>query len=324
MTVFLSFFFFVFGIALLIYGADYMIEGAKNIAKRFHLPEVLIGLTLVAIGTSAPELLISFLSLFDGKPELANGNIIGSNIANMGLILGVSGLIGILTIPRSTKIHQMPIFIWLCLFLLFSTIIWTPGVISTTEGVLLLLAFAGYFSYLAWDGFKHRKSTLATFLDHIPHPHLHRHEPLWKDSLFTLGGLVALLIGGKLAVDGAVGIATFLFIPELLIGLFLTAIGTSLPELASAIIAVRKKATEMAIGNVLGSNIFNIFLFFGIGASIQEIPVSQGMLIPFSTMLAFAILMGIHALFFKKLWHMQSLLFLFLYISYTLVSFFYL
>ena len=248
---------FIIGLVALLGGGEYLVRGASSIARRMHLSPMVIGLTVVGFGTSAPELLVSVQAALAGQPGLAIGNVLGSNIANILLILGVAAAIAALVIP----IRQ----VWrdLGFMGLATAMIWVmllDGTISRLDGVILVM---GLIAFLA-----------SAFL--LGEPEVPDEDqpvaPLGIALLMTLGGLVALVIGARLLVDSASEIARAFGVSEAVIGLTVVAVGTSLPELATSVIAAFRRQTDIAVGNVIGSNIFNIFSILGITALITPIP----------------------------------------------------
>lgn len=248
---------FAVGLAGLFFGGEYLVRGASSIARHFGLSPMVIGLTVVGFGTSAPELLVSVQAALEGQPDIAIGNVLGSNIANILLILGVSGLIAPLLIPWRNL--RRDIFI-----LLGSTaIVWlmlSDGVISRIEGAILFAGLIGFLTtaFLAGD--------VEVDTDATPLP------PIWKAAVATLFGLIALVIGAHYLVQSASIIAREFGVSEAVIGLTVVAVGTSLPELATSVIAALRKETDIAVGNVVGSGIFNVFGILGTTALIIPIP----------------------------------------------------
>lgn len=248
---------FAVGLAGLFFGGVYLVRGASSIARHFGLSPMVIGLTVVGFGTSAPELLVSVQAALEGQPDIAIGNVLGSNIANILLILGVSGLIAPLLIPWRNL--RRDIFI-----LLGSTaIVWlmlSDGVISRIEGAILFAGLIGFLTtaFLAGD--------VEVDTDATPLP------PIWKAAVATLFGLIALVIGAHYLVQSASIIAREFGVSEAVIGLTVVAVGTSLPELATSVIAALRKETDIAVGNVVGSGIFNVFGILGTTALIIPIP----------------------------------------------------
>lgn len=265
----LSLFLLIIGFVILIYGADKLVDGASALSKRFNIPDIVIGLTIVAFGTSAPELAINLVAASKGNTELLLGNVLGSNIFNVLAILGITSIIAPLSVKKNTVRWEIPFsLIAAVLVLLLSKDNWfspTDNYIETQDSIILLIFF-GIFLYY-------------NFLLARSHPdelevktHLH---PVWKSLIFMTIGLTGLIIGGRLIVDSAIKLATILGVSERIIALTIVSIGTSLPELATSIVAVRKKEVDIAIGNVVGSNIFNIFLVLGASTIVKNTAVPE-------------------------------------------------
>ena len=261
----LVYFLFAVGFVLLIKGADWLIEGAADIARKFRIPEIVIGLTVVAFGTSAPELAVNIIASVNGNNGLAIGNIVGSNIANILLILGVSGLIVELRVQTATVWREIPFSLVAALMLGFLVNDHISGgalfnQVSRADGLVLIAMFVLFLFYT----FRLGKNNLTEEL-----PEADDARPMWKSISMLLIGLAGLVIGGQWIVDGAVSLARLFGYSESFVGFTIVAIGTSLPELATAVVAVRKGNTDLAIGNVIGSNIFNIFWVLGLSATIS-------------------------------------------------------
>jgi cation:H+ antiporter len=254
--VILTYLLFTLGLAMLFFGGEALVRGASAVARHFHLSPMVIGLTIVGFGTSAPELLVSLQAALEGKSEIAIGNVVGSNIANILLILGISALIAPLIIPARRMWRDLA-FMLAATFILWGMLFGTE--ITRTYGAILLL---GLLVFLG---------TTFFFGKIEPEPDLPEENQL-KAWGFTIGGLIVLVIGARLLVDSAVEIATAYGISQAVIGLTIVAVGTSLPELATSVIAAIRKHTEIAVGNIVGSNIFNIFGILGITALIAPIP----------------------------------------------------
>ncbi len=259
------------GLTLLVKGADFLVDGSSAIAKKLNISTLIIGLSLVAFGTSAPELAVNILSALSGNPEIALGSVNGSNIANILLILGSAALITRITIKSRTIVKEIPYMLLagvvLMVMILDGILLGQSAVLNRSEGIILLI-FAGIFLYYLFlsaqevkGGAKVEKTKTS----------------VWVAGLMTFGGLIGLIIGAKITVDGAVGVAEAFGISQTLIAITVVAIGTSLPELVTAISAARKGEVDLIIGNVIGSNIFNILLVVGITATISPdvVPVSQ-------------------------------------------------
>lgn len=256
---------FAVGFVLLIKGADWLIEGASALARKFRIPEIVIGLTVVAFGTSAPELAVNVIASVKGNNGLAIGNIVGSNIANILLILGVAGTMTNLSVKTNTVWREIPFSLFAALILGYIVNDQLLGdsatnVISRADGLVLIGLFVLFLFYTFHLGRKN-------LLDEVPDADAER--PLWKSVGMLVLGLVGLVVGGQWIVDGAVALAKLFGYSESFVGFTIVAIGTSLPELATVVVAVRKGNTDLAIGNVIGSNIFNIFWVLGVSSTIS-------------------------------------------------------
>ena len=260
--------FFIFiGFVLLIKGADFLVEGSSNIAKKFHIPEIIIGLTIVSIGTSMPELFVSTTSAIAGRSDMAMGNVIGSNVCNLLLILGLSALIKPVKFQRETRIIEIP----LCLFftIIFLIISNTGLQITRMESLILLFLFVifiGYTIVMAKKGEEFDKED-----DEVKDLIEVSEISIIKNIIFIIIGVIGLKIGGDLTVDNAVIIAEYFKLSEQIISLTILAIGTSLPELVTSVMAAIKGNSDIAIGNIIGSNIFNMLLIIGVSALISPI-----------------------------------------------------
>jgi cation:H+ antiporter len=256
---------FLGGLALVIKGADLLISGASGLARRIGIPDAIIGLTLVAFGTSLPEFTINIKASLKDASEITLGNVIGSNIANILLILGISGLIRPVSIHLTFVKKEIPLN-FLSTLILFAMVSDTfldgngIALISRSEGLVLVTTFVGYIYFLT--AFLERQA----FKDGKQLGYL-------KGSILIIIGLLGLIMGSEWTVSGGVELATFLGISQMIIGLFLIAVGTSLPELATSIVAAYKGNSDIAVGNILGSNIFNVSFVLGASALINSIPV---------------------------------------------------
>jgi cation:H+ antiporter len=253
----LTYLLFTLGLAMLFFGGEGLVRGASSVARHFNLSPMVIGLTIVGFGTSAPELLVSLQAALEGKPEIAIGNVVGSNIANILLILGVAAVIAPLFIPARQMWRDLS-FMLAATFILWA-MLW-GGEITRVYGAIL---FLGLLVFLG--------STF--FFGKVEPEEDQSEENQLKAWGYTIGGLIVLVIGARLLVDSAVEIATTFGISQAVIGLTIVAVGTSLPELATSIIAAMRRHTEIAVGNVVGSNVFNIFGILGITALVSPIPV---------------------------------------------------
>ena len=260
--------FLVVGLVLLVKGADWLVDGASKLAKRLGVTDLVIGLTIVAFGTSMPEFVVNMVSVADGATDLAITNILGSNIFNTLVILGCSALVCPLVAQRSTVRLDIPLNIVAGLLVLVFVFISSPMEskgLSRIEGLALLVVFAAFLIYTFYTA----KSDATTTTESTPFP-------LWKCVVLILAGLVCLVVGGEMIVKTAVAIARYCGVAEAVIGLTIVALGTSLPELATSVVAAFKHNNDIAIGNVVGSNIFNVFFILGTSAIIKHLPVYPG------------------------------------------------
>ncbi|MBU0596853.1 calcium/sodium antiporter [Patescibacteria group bacterium] len=257
----------IIGLVILIAGAEYMVRSASSMAKKLGISSIVIGLTVVAFGTSAPELVVNLISSVKGTTDLAIGNIVGSNMANILLILGIGAVIKTLKVKEGTTFREIP-FALLAIALVaimgndlfFEGSGATVNAISRIDGIILLCFFVIFMYYTyGISKVEGESEGVETYK--------------WPAAIgMLLLGLAGLILGGKLIVDNAIIIATMAGLSQALIGLTVVAVGTSLPELATTIVAIRKGHTDLAIGNAVGSNIFNVFLVLGVSATIQPLP----------------------------------------------------
>ena len=250
----------VLGFILLLKGADWFVDGASSIASRFGIPQLIIGLTIVAMGTSLPEAFVSITAALKSNAAITIGNVVGSNILNVGIILGVTALIRPLHIQNSTIKYEMPFMMLVTLVLILQGINHT---ISRFDGIVMWLFFLGYLYYI----FKMSKNQMEET------------EIKKTNPLFIPLGLVCLMVGSNFAVDAATNIAISLGVSQRFIGLTIVALGTSLPELVTSVTAARKGNADIAIGNIIGSNIFNILFVVGSSALITPVPFESHFII---------------------------------------------
>lgn len=257
----------IVGFALLVWSADRFVEGAASVAKHLGMPSLLIGILIVGFGTSAPEMVVSAIAAFEGNPALALGNALGSNIVNIALILGVTALVAPIAVHSKIVKKELP----LLLFIVFvSGYLFLDNQLTLLEGMVLLLAFFGLIAWSIVSAIKNKGDVLESEIDN----ELQEHPMSLKAGVFWLIlGLILLIGSSRLLVWGAVGIATEFGVSDLIIGLTIVALGTSLPELAASVIAARKGEHDIAIGNVVGSNMFNILAVIGIATVIS--PMNQ-------------------------------------------------
>lgn len=303
---------FIGGIISVILGANLLVEGASSLAKRLGLSDLVIGLTVVAFGTSAPELVVSIYSTIQGNADIAIGNVVGSNIFNVFLILGVSALVYPLRVSSTTIWKEIPLSLLAAIVLMgmasdhlldHSSF---DG-ISRSDGISLL----GFFAVFMYYTFTMARNSAASEL----HNTVHKYRPA-VSVLMVLGGLTLLVVGGQMLVRGAVDLATGLGISQSVIGLTIVAGGTSLPELATSVVAAYKKKADIAVGNVVGSNIFNIFFILGSSAVVHPLGIGNITQIDFLICIAASLVLFVHSFDFK-ITRMEGLLLLLLYVGYT-------
>ncbi len=268
------------GVALLIWGADMFVDGASSVAKNMRVPPMVIGLTIVSIGTSLPEMIVAAMAALDGNRDLGIGNAIGSNIANIGLVLGITALIIPLTVKSMTLRREMPV-LFLVTFLAFALM--ADGDLVFVDGLILVAGLVMLLGWMTLIGMKDRHDPLIEeFTDAIPD-----NLSMGKSVLFFIVGLVVLIVSSRMVVWGAVDIAHYFGVSDLIIGLTIVAIGTSLPELVAAVASALKGEADLAIGNVIGSNMFNILAVLAMPALIHP-----GAFAPEALMRDFPIMIG--------------------------------
>lgn len=276
------------GFVALIVGADKLVDGASSLAKTLGVPTIVIGLTIVAFGTSAPELVVNVTGAINQKTDLVIGNIIGSNIFNALFILGISAIIYPLTVKRNTTWLEVPLNILASVFVIFASFdIYFNGasanVFTRSEGLISLLFFAIFLVYNAQLSISGDSSDEQA--DEI------LGMPVWKAILFVVLGFAGLVVGGKFIVESATNVAKLLGMSDRVIALTVVSVGTSLPELATSVVAARKKNVDIAIGNVIGSNIFNIFFILGTSTVVFPVNVPDASFIDLYVNLAVSILL---------------------------------
>lgn len=266
----------IIGFALLVKGADYFVDGASSVARKLHIPVFVIGLTVVAFGTSAPELAVSVTAALKGSNDIAIGNVVGSNIFNLLVVLGCSAAICPMAVEKGMIKRDYPLSILAAVVLGALSLDTLFGAKETTigrvDGIILLLLFAGFMFLTLSIAQKERKNKLSEQEEDAKE---NIGKPIWTSLLFLALGLAGVIIGADLSVNGAKEIARGFGMSEAMIGLTIVAFGTSLPELVTSIVAARNGESEIAIGNVIGSNIFNILLILGVSGVIEPMSVSN-------------------------------------------------
>lgn len=301
----------VIGFLFLVKGADCFVDGASSVAKRFRIPAFVIGLTIVAFGTSAPELAVSITAAMKGSNDIAIGNVVGSNIFNTLVVLGASAAITPIVVDKGMIKKDYPLSIFAAVLLgvlALDTIFFKADAMSLgrVDGIILLIAFAGFMVMTVKAGMEGR--TEEEEVEALP---------MMKSLIFIALGLAGIIWGGDLSVEGAKEIARFFGLSEAIIGLTIVAVGTSLPELVTSIIAAKKGESDIAVGNVIGSNIFNIFLILGVSSAILPMNVSGTYLYDIGMLVAVMVLTYLPIAKTKKVTRGMGITMVLVYVAYT-------
>lgn len=308
----ISILFVISGFVLLMWSADLLVDNATELATRIGISTLLIGIIIVGFGTSAPEMFVSAVAAFRDQGNLALGNALGSNITNIGLVLGAAAFLRTIPVDRSTSLFDIPVVIIAgCI----SVALLYDGLLSTIDGIILLVILV---AYLAWSALNSKSEAIEDSIEEISGASHPKAKSTLTAFIFTVGSIALLVIASQLLVKGAVDIATYLKVDDLIIGLTIVAIGTSLPELAAAIAAARKGEHQMIIGNVIGSNIFNTLGVLGVAGSIQATDVNtQALVRDFPIMFAFTVAMMLFAVVKKQFSRQEGCILLFAYLGYV-------
>ena len=296
------------GFLMLIKGADLFVDGSSGIASKFGISQLVIGLTIVAMGTSSPEAAVSIAAAINGNADITIGNIVGSNILNIFIILGISSIITTLAVAKSTMKYETPFMIAITLLLL---LLGLDGEIGTIDGIILLAAFAVYMVYL----FRIAKNNK----DEAAEDSSQKQLSVAKAIFFTVIGLALIVFGSNITVDAASALATAFGLSERFIGLTIVALGTSLPELFTSVSAARKGNADIAIGNIVGSNIFNILFVVGVSALIVPVPFAKNFIFDTVVAIIAAVLLLICCLKTKSLKRWAGILMLVCYAAYFVI-----
>lgn len=297
----------VIGFALLLKGADFFVDGAAAMALKLGIPQIVIGLTIVAFGTSAPEAAVSISAGLKGNNGISIGNVVGSNIMNVLIILGVTALITTLSVKKSTVWVDMPFMIGGTILLLLWGVLGKE--LTRLTGIVLLALLVAYLVYLFIYARRHQDEEEGDI----------KNVKAWLIPIFILGGMAAIIFGSNIAVDGASAIASRMGVSDRIIGLTIVALGTSLPELMTSVTAARKGNADIAIGNIVGSNIFNIFFILGITSTIINLPfISDTVNFTIDAIIALvaAVLLWLFTFNIKELRRWNGIIFLIVYIGY--------
>lgn len=305
----------VIGFIILIKGADFLVEGSSEIAKKFGIPEIIIGLTIVSIGTSMPELFVSSTSTINGSADMAIGNIIGSNICNLLLILGLSTLIRPVKFPNETKFIEIPMCLFVTVF--FAILCNTSLIVSRIESVILIILFVMFIAYTIIAGVKEKELTITKKNA--------QKIPTAKNVILIILGIIGLKYGGDLTVENAVVVANHFGLSEKVIGLTILAIGTSLPELVTSVTAAIKGNSEIAIGNIIGSNLFNILLIIGVSGLISPLAYNATYNLQFLILIVSMIMLSIFPYIKPKdvMGRFAGAIYILMYLAYMVLLFIY-
>lgn len=307
----MDFILIIIGFVLLIKCADLFVKGSSNIAKALKIPTLIVGLTVVALGTSAPEAAVSVTASIKGMNDISLGNVVGSNISNLLLVLGLSGLFGNLTTKNKIIERDYRYLLFSNMLLLLFTMIFfiskeSNGLITRTNGIMLLGFLCLYLYSIAEDAFKSVRKK-----DEIK-------KMNYKDALYIAIGLFGIILGGELVVSSATKIAQMFNISERIIGLTIVAMGTSLPEIVTSVVAIKKGITDIAIGNVIGSNIFNVFFVLGLSSTISPITFGMESFVDVIVMFLASIVVYIMLRNNKKIDKKASIILLLIYVLYMI------
>ena len=312
--------FLVMGFVLLIKGADFFVEGSSSVAKRLHVPSIIIGLTIVAMGTSLPETAVSVSASLAGNNELAVSNVVGSNIFNLMVVIGVCAMIATVNVAEETIKRDIPISLVCAGFLLLLGIVGLGDkegmILGHFDGIIFLCAFAVYIFHLIKTALKASKEGRKVEIEGGSDEDI-KLISVPMSILFIVGGAIAIAIGGDMTVDAASRIAGDLGMSQTLIGLTIVSIGTSLPELVTSIVAARKNEVDMALGNAIGSNVFNIFMVLGVASAISPISIVTENIIDLCVLVVFTVCVWIFAGTKRKIGRMEGLCMVAFYAAYV-------
>ena len=322
MKIFLNILFLIIGFVSLIFGANYFVEGATAVAKKLKVPTIIIGLTVVAIGTSLPELAVSVTSAINGSADLSVGNVVGSNLSNMLLILGIVAIITPVTIQKGSKHFDLPFMMISTGLLLFfaadNQLFNKPSLIARWEAIILFVFFIAYMVIqilMARNKNEYKDVKVKTSPDE-PRPQSRKRMKTWKVILFLVGGLAGVVFGGECVSRTSKFLAMAAGMSEALVGVTIVALGTSLPELVTSVVAAKKGQTDLAVGNVVGSNIMNIVLIIGLAGIIAPIGISGIMVTDMLILAVTSIVFSIICYTENRINRMEGIMLVILYFGY--------
>lgn len=312
----LAILFLVIGFVFLVKGADIFVEGSSSIAKKFKVPSIIIGLTIVAMGTSLPEAAVSVTASIADKNALAVSNVIGSNIFNLMMVIGVCAIMTPVAVNKATLKRDFP-FSVICAILLLVLGLIGPMSLGHADGVIFLILFAGFIGLMIRSAMKASKEGNAVASEEIEAAEEIKIMPVWKSLLFIVIGAVGIIIGGDVVVDSASNIAAKFGMSQTLIGLTIVSVGTSLPELVTSIVAARKNEVDMALGNAIGSNVFNILFVLGVAGAISPMAFLTENVIDIVILLVFSLIVWLFAWTKKEIKRGEGLIMVLLYVLYV-------
>ena len=308
------------GFAFLVKGADFFVEGSSSIAKKLKVPPIIIGLTIVAMGTSLPETAVSVTASLVQNNELAVSNVVGSNIFNLMFVIGVCSILTSIMVQKATVVRDIPLSLGCALFLL---VLGVSGLgdkagmtLGHADGVIFLIVFAGYIFTMVRSAMKARAAGQKVEIEDVEECDNMKELSYGKSILFLIVGAAAIAFGGDLTVDTASRIAIELGMSQTLVGLTIVSIGTSLPELVTSVVAARKNEVDMAVGNAVGSNIFNILMVLGISSAISPVALIRENIIDIVLLMVFSVMVWIFAGTRKKIERKEGIIMVVVYLVY--------
>ena len=308
------------GFAFLVKGADFFVEGSSSIAKKLKVPPIIIGLTIVAMGTSLPETAVSVTASLVQNNELAVSNVVGSNIFNLMFVIGVCSILTSIMVQKATVVRDIPLSLGCALFLL---VLGVSGLgdkagmtLGHADGVIFLIVFAGYIFTMVRSAMKARAAGQKVEIEGVEECDNMKELSYGKSILFLIVGAAAIAFGGDLTVDTASRIAIELGMSQTLVGLTIVSIGTSLPELVTSVVAARKNEVDMAVGNAVGSNIFNILMVLGISSAISPVALIRENIIDIVLLMVFSVMVWIFAGTRKKIERKEGIIMVVVYLVY--------
>ena len=308
------------GFAFLVKGADFFVEGSSSIAKKLKVPPIIIGLTIVAMGTSLPETAVSVTASMVQNNELAVSNVVGSNIFNLMFVIGVCSILTPIMVQKATVVRDIPLSLGCALFLLVLGISGlgdkTGMTLGHADGVIFLIVFAGYIFTMVRSAMKARAAGQKVEIEGVEECDNMKELSYGKSILFLIVGAAAIAFGGDLTVDTASRIAIELGMSQTLVGLTIVSIGTSLPELVTSVVAARKNEVDMAVGNAVGSNIFNILMVLGISSAISPVALIRENIIDIVLLMVFSVMVWIFAGTRKKIERKEGIIMVVVYLVY--------